>query len=88
MIDDVSSLSGSEGRSPKGYTSEPEASRRRREGKSPPLSELPRLHTSEIPSHQSPSSQPHTRDSGFLSGSVMLPPPRPGPNPFFTHHPH
>lgn len=87
MIDDVSSISGSEGRSPKGYTSEPEASRRRSEGKPPPLSELPRLHTSGIPSNQSPSSQSHIRDSGYHSGSVMLPPPRPGPA-FFTHHQH
>ncbi|KXT06038.1 hypothetical protein AC578_1336 [Pseudocercospora eumusae] len=88
MLDDVPSISGSEGRSPKGYTSEPEASRRRSEGKAPPLSELLRIHTSGIRSNQSPSSQSHIHDSGYHSGSVMLPPPRPVPNTFFTHHQH
>ncbi|KXT16826.1 hypothetical protein AC579_6793 [Pseudocercospora musae] len=88
MIDDVSSISGSEGRSPKGYASEPEASRRKSEGKPRPLSELPRLHTLGTPSKQPPSSESQMRDSGYHSCSVMLPPPRPGPSTVLTHHQH
>lgn len=84
LMEDLSSGSASAGHSPQGYTSDPEASTRTTLAKPPPsLSELPRLNTSNAPL----SNQVRDRDSGYHSGTVMLPPPRPGTSSYLPRTP-